>query len=90
MWHMGFRLPPAPPNNKGDYMVVTPSNIQVYIMWNAVSMHMSQHHLTLDELDEAVALVKREIEENIVIVQPPYNQSDIRSGTPVEKETTCK
>ncbi len=66
-------------------MVVTPSSLQVWIMWWDIDMCMGQHHLTVDELDEAVAIYKRSLEEDIVVNKPPHTTSDIRAGTPVCK-----
>jgi hypothetical protein len=54
-------------------------------MWWDIDMTMGQHHLTVDELDEAVAIYKRSLVEDVVVVKPPHKTSDIRAGTPVCK-----
>jgi hypothetical protein len=49
-------------------------------------MLASQHHITMAEVDAAVALLKQSVADpDLVILQPPFSPSLVRAGTPVEK-----
>lgn len=66
--------------------VIQPSSFHVWLAWYDLEMMTGQHHITLDEIDEAVALLKQTKEDpSLIINQPPFNPSLVRAGTPVEK-----
>jgi hypothetical protein len=66
--------------------VIQPDSFHVWLTWYDLNMLVGCHHVTMDELDEAVALLKRTLADpSLVIQQPPFSPLIVRAGTPVEK-----
>jgi hypothetical protein len=75
-------------------MLVNPP-FHVHLVWEDLSMLISQHRITDQELDEGVALAKLTRDDpSVMVARPTFTSSMARAGTPVQKEsanvsTTC-
>lgn len=65
--------------------VIQPDSFHVWLLYYDLDMACSQHHITMEEVDQAVALLKQaKADPSIVVLQPPFSPSLVRAGTPVE------
>jgi hypothetical protein len=56
----------------------------VWLVWKTIDMLAGQHHLTIDEIEEGVTLYIQAFgEKHVMIVQPKFDPSVVRAGTPV-------
>ena len=65
-------------------MIIKPS-FHVWLAWYDIDMLAGQHHLTVEEIQEAVDLyIRTTKEKDLIVVAPVFDQTLVRAGTPVE------
>jgi hypothetical protein len=71
-------------------MIFKPT-FHAWLVWRTIDMLAGQHHLTIDEIEEGIALYVKTIQEkNLIVMAPEFTRSLVRAGTPVEsKEDSC-
>jgi hypothetical protein len=48
-----------------------------------LKMLCSQHHITIKELSEALEIYKMNIKDEHIVLQPDFNSTTARAGTPI-------